>query len=78
MKKDVMSTIGAKARTIIINSIAILYEIHNRIQDLHVMIIFIYLVIHNFIYNVSRTLFDLTIRKLNIISQSIEEEILFI
>ena len=73
MTKALMSTLGAKIRVSLIKCISILLIINNLIHDACAITVFICLRMHIFSYRISRVLFDLTIRKLNVISQSIKE-----
>ena len=76
MMKTLLSTLGTKAHVRLIDQITMLPVIDHRIQDLGVTTTFIYLRMHLFIYHISIMFFDPTIRKLNIISQSVEEGIM--
>ena len=60
---------------ILIECITILPLIDNWVQSFDVTTVFIDLCKYIFSYIISQTIFDLTIRKLNAISQSIEEQI---
>ena len=73
--KALLYTVGAKAYAIPTDCITILSAINYRIQDLGITTILIYLRTRVLIYYISRMIFDLTIIKLNIISQSVEEGI---
>ena len=70
-----LSVLSSRENFSLIDGIDVLSAIHNRLQDFHAITIFVYLRTHVFSYNISRWLFDFSIRKLKIISQSIEEGI---
>ena len=75
MTKLLLHSLGANMHVRFTNYVSIFPAINYCIQDLHVMSIVIFLSMHIFSYNISRMLFELTIRKLSIIVQSIKKKI---
>ena len=63
MIKVLISTLSENAYDRLINYVSILPVINYKIEDFDVVTILMYLRKHIFSYHISRTLFDLTIRK---------------